>query len=176
MFFPNSLRTMEEEAVRGGPVGTEARKSAQAASASARPQSDDRTGAEVGLTDVPPVVVRDVNAREVMPDAASSSLASVAGPTLASAAAAHALRRAADDVVEQLIECDPSLVPSAPSALLVAPLVLERAEVEALLDGLSPLLETSGAYPGTGPDGAEHEPHTAAVGRDRRDPKLPTFA
>src|SRR4051812_36886228 len=42
--------------------------------------------------------------------------------------------------VEQWVETDPSLVPDAPSTLLVEPSVLDPAEVRALLSDLSALL------------------------------------
>src|SRR4051794_7208183 len=82
--------------------------------------------------------------RTVGTESRKSAQAASASPCPPDDGAANALRRAADDAVEQLIESDPSLVPTCPSAFLVAPLVLERAEVEALLDGLSPLLEIGG--------------------------------
>src|SRR4051812_30308819 len=115
MFFPNSLRTMEAEAVRGDrAVGTDSRKSAPLASGHApsanRPDESDEFAAD----DV------DETAAATSDDASDgfAPLASL-GPN---AASAHALRRAADEAVEQLIESDPSLVPTAASALLVAPL------------------------------------------------------
>src|SRR5581483_5306577 len=90
--------------------------------------------------------------------------------------------------VERQIERDESLVPRRPSALLVEPSVLERAELEALLLDLGPLLAAAAdgeSLDGENPDGepveptaqgASYEPHTSSVGRDRRHSKLSPFA
>src|SRR2546421_4680189 len=59
---------------------------------------------------------------------------------------AHRLR----EQVEQWVETDPSLVPVAPSSLLVEPSVLDPAEVRALLADLDALLAGAGAGAGLG--------------------------
>jgi hypothetical protein len=72
--------------------------------------------------------------------------------------------------VERLIESDPALVPKGPSQLLVAPRVLDDAEVQALLEGLSPLLE------GLSHCEADHESHAATAGCSRSHPQLSPLA
>src|SRR5262245_2376435 len=75
--------------------------------------------------------------------------------------------------LERLIEDDPTLRPAKPSALLVAPAVLEPEEVSALLSGLSLLLHPNETDPF---EEKVHEPDTAATRRDRGHPQLSPFA
>src|SRR5687768_6861146 len=79
-----------------------------------------------------------------------------------------------DDVaedVEEILESDVSLAPVAPSHLLVPVRVLDEAEVAALLEGLSPLLEQHWVQHTLSRE-ADHESHAASVGCDCRDPQL----
>src|SRR5688500_16018344 len=62
--------------------------------------------------------------------------------------------------VERMVEHDPSLAPTGPSALLVEPAVLEPAEVRALLADLNALLAGAALSAGLpNKDGAEHVPN-----------------
>src|SRR5439155_4674107 len=77
------------------------------------------------------------------------------------------------DEVERSVESDPSLAPAGPSSLLVAARVLDEAEIQALLDGLSPLLdEVSGQLNCE----ADHESHAATTGCGGGNPQLSTLA
>src|SRR5689334_2401158 len=49
------------------------------------------------------------------------------------------------DEIERIVETDPSLVPTQPSAMLVEPSVLDPQEVRALLTDLSALLQSAAA-------------------------------
>jgi hypothetical protein len=83
------------------------------------------------------------------------------------------------DEVERLIESDRALVPGAPSALIVEPVLLEPGEIAALLDNLVPLLEASASLAARDVpehEGNRYESHSAADGRSRGNPKLPAFA
>src|SRR4051812_44424698 len=82
------------------------------------------------------------------------------------------------DEIERQIEDDPTLIPRRPSVLLVEPSVLDRAELEALLLDLGPLLAAAmhGDPLISSTEGASYEPHPASVGCDRRYSKLSPFA
>ena len=68
----------------------------------------------------------------------------------------------ADDL-EEILESDVSLAPVGPSHLLVPVRVLDEAEVAALLEGLSPLLEQHWIQHTLSRE-ADHESHAASVG------------
>src|SRR5882724_9536539 len=91
--------------------------------------------------------------------------------------------------VEQLVEDDPALVPTGPSAFQVEDAVLDPLEVEALLAGLAALLEQTEPVipvridsPGRAGDlppaskGVSYESDASSVGRPGRHPKLSPFA
>ena len=96
------------------------------------------------------------------------------------------------ELMAEMIESDPALVPTSPSRFLVEPSVLDVEEVQALLADLGALLrstegsgfptdlrpESAGsARPGEhAGSGVSHEPNTPSDGRDRRNPKLSPFA
>src|SRR2546425_9455500 len=129
MFFPNSLQTMEAKAVRGELVGTESLDS-------------DGRGGDV-CVNAPCVNAACVDATRVAAETGAPAMTDRTPDPTPDLRIVRAAESAIRDEVERIIESDPDLIPTAPSQLLVAPLVLERAEVEALLDGLSPLLEIS---------------------------------
>jgi hypothetical protein len=151
----------------GGTVGTDSLTNS-AANAPREQRSKDATdptvdcGIDLGVTVL--AQAKDVIAK------ANDALAKAKDDVLARAvSSALSTKQPADDDIERIIESDPSLVPTGNSKLLVAPRVLDEAEVQALLDGLTPLLEELTSEAG-------HESHTASVGCSRSNSQLSPLA
>src|SRR6184192_2514050 len=117
MFFPNSLQTMEAKVVRGELVGTESLDS-------------DGRGSNA-CVDAPCVDAPCVDAPCVAAETAVPAMTDRTPDPTPDLRIVRAAESAIRDEVERIIESDPDLIPTAPSQFLVAPLVLERAEVEA---------------------------------------------
>src|SRR4051812_33600294 len=87
----------------------------------------------------------------------------------------------AGDESEEAFENDPALIPAGASALLVAPAVLDPQEVEALLSGLTLMLEETSAAAAANALATDlqkdgYEPDASATGCDRRHSQFPSLA